>query len=119
MLTLVWTQSSAGMVACFVRYAHSTSHHTSAVRYQSISVVHTDKTKKPIIHKQMEEYYVYVYIDPRNFKKFYFGKGNRKNTHKFDKGDSEKEKWKRKSSLFTTQQIRVSLNNQISTLIFI
>ena len=23
----------------------------------------------------MEDYYVYVYIDPRNFEEFYFGKG--------------------------------------------
>ncbi len=42
----------------------------------------------------MEEYYVYVYIDPRNFEEFYYGKGkgNRKDAHKFDKGDSEKAK---------------------------
>lgn len=40
----------------------------------------------------MEEFYVYVYIDPRNFEEFYYGKGkgNRKDAHKFDKGDSEK-----------------------------
>ena len=37
-------------------------------------------------------YYVYVYIDPRNFEEFYYGKGkgNRKNAHLKDKKDSEK-----------------------------
>jgi hypothetical protein len=40
------------------------------------------------------EYYVYVYIDPRNFEEFYYGKGigNRKNTHLSDDSDSEKAK---------------------------
>ncbi len=40
------------------------------------------------------EYYVYVYIDPRNFEEFYYGKGkgNRKEAHLKDKGDSEKAK---------------------------
>jgi uncharacterized protein len=40
----------------------------------------------------MEEYYVYVYIDPRNFEEFYFGKGkgNRKNSHLSDSLDSKK-----------------------------
>lgn len=39
-------------------------------------------------------YYVYVYIDPRNFEEFYYGKGtgNRKNTHLSDDSDSEKSK---------------------------
>jgi hypothetical protein len=39
-----------------------------------------------------EEYYVYVYIDPRNFEEFYYGKGkgNRKDAHLKDEGDSEK-----------------------------
>jgi hypothetical protein len=38
------------------------------------------------------EYYVYVYIDPRNFEEFYYGKGkgNRKNSHLSDDSDSEK-----------------------------
>lgn len=39
-----------------------------------------------------DEYYVYVYIDPRNFEEFYYGKGkgNRKDAHLSDKSDSEK-----------------------------
>lgn len=40
------------------------------------------------------EYYVYVYIDPRNFDEFYYGKGkgNRKSEHLKDSTDSEKTK---------------------------
>ena len=40
----------------------------------------------------MNDHYVYVYIDPRNFEEFYFGKGrgSRKNVHLFDESDSEK-----------------------------
>ena len=40
----------------------------------------------------MSDYYVYVYIDPRNFEEFYFGKGrgSRKNAHLSDNSDSEK-----------------------------
>jgi hypothetical protein len=40
------------------------------------------------------EYYVYVYIDPRNFEEFYYGKGkgNRKEAHLFEESDSEKSK---------------------------
>lgn len=40
----------------------------------------------------MDDYYVYVYIDPRNFEEFYFGKGsgNRKNAHLSDNSDSKK-----------------------------
>lgn len=40
------------------------------------------------------EYYVYVYIDPRNFEEFYYGKGkgNRKHAHLSDETDSEKSK---------------------------
>ena len=42
----------------------------------------------------LSEYYVYVYIDPRNFEEFYYGKGtgNRKNAHLTDESDSEKAK---------------------------
>jgi len=42
----------------------------------------------------IDEYYVYVYIDPRNFEEFYYGKGrgNRKNAHLTDESDSEKVK---------------------------
>lgn len=38
------------------------------------------------------DYYVYVYIDPRNFEEFYYGKGigDRKYAHLGDEGDSEK-----------------------------
>lgn len=38
------------------------------------------------------EYYVYVYIDPRNFEEFYYGKGkgNRKEAHLKDESKSEK-----------------------------
>lgn len=37
-------------------------------------------------------YYVYVYIDPRNYEEFYFGKGqgSRKTSHLFDNSDNEK-----------------------------
>jgi len=40
------------------------------------------------------EYYVYVYIDPRNLEEFYFGKGkgNRKEAHLSDDSDTEKAK---------------------------
>src|SRR6267378_2080601 len=40
------------------------------------------------------DYYVYVYIDPRNFQEFYYGKGrgSRKNAHLFDQSDSAKAK---------------------------
>lgn len=40
----------------------------------------------------MSDYYVYVYIDPRNFEEFYFGKGrgSRKDAHLSDRSDSEK-----------------------------
>jgi hypothetical protein len=39
-------------------------------------------------------YYVYVYIDPRNFEEFYYGKGsgNRKSAHLSDNSDTEKTK---------------------------
>ena len=42
----------------------------------------------------MDEYYVYVYIDPRNHEGFYYGKGrgSRKSDHLNDAGDSEKTK---------------------------
>ena len=38
------------------------------------------------------EYYVYVYIDPRNYEEFYYGKGkgSRKDIHLSEKSDSEK-----------------------------
>ncbi len=40
----------------------------------------------------MSDFYVYVYIDPRNFEEFYYGKGrgSRKNAHLSDSSDSEK-----------------------------
>ena len=39
-----------------------------------------------------DRYYVYVYIDPRNFEEFYYGKGtgSRSHAHLSDEGDSEK-----------------------------
>ncbi|MDD5170328.1 MAG: GIY-YIG nuclease family protein [Syntrophales bacterium] len=42
----------------------------------------------------MNEYYVYVYIDPRNFEEFYYGQGkdSRKDAHLFEDSDSEKSK---------------------------
>ncbi len=42
--------------------------------------------------KIKREHYVYVYIDPRNFEEFYYGKGkgNRKNAHLKDTGESKK-----------------------------
>lgn len=41
-----------------------------------------------------QNYYVYVYIDPRNFQEFYYGKGigNRKLAHLKDESDSKKAK---------------------------
>ena len=39
----------------------------------------------------MNDFYVYVYIDPRNFEEFYFGKGRgsrSKSAHQFDSTDS-------------------------------
>jgi hypothetical protein len=40
----------------------------------------------------MNGYYVYVYIDPRNYEEFYFGKGrgSRKDAHLSDDSDSDK-----------------------------
>jgi uncharacterized protein len=40
----------------------------------------------------VNDFYVYVYIDPRNFEEFYFGKGrgSRKNAHLSEASDSEK-----------------------------
>jgi hypothetical protein len=42
----------------------------------------------------MNDYYVYVYIDPRNYEEFYYGQGknNRKDAHLKDHSDSEKTK---------------------------
>jgi hypothetical protein len=42
----------------------------------------------------MNNYYVYVYIDPRNFEEFYYGKGkgSRKDVHLGDQSDSQKAK---------------------------
>ena len=42
----------------------------------------------------MSEYYVYVYIDPRNYEEFYYGKGkgSRKEAHRNETGDTEKNK---------------------------
>lgn len=47
-----------------------------------------------MLYGAMSNYYVYVYIDPRNFEEFYFGKGkgSRKNSHLNDDSDSEKSK---------------------------
>lgn len=41
-----------------------------------------------------DDYYVYVYIDPRNYEEFYYGKGKdrRKGAHLSDASDSEKTK---------------------------
>lgn len=42
----------------------------------------------------MDSYYVYVYIDPRNYEEFYYGKGkgSRKDAHLTEESDSEKSK---------------------------
>ena len=44
--------------------------------------------------RSMNDYYVYVYIDPRNFEEFYYGKGkgSRKNAHLEDMSDNPKAK---------------------------
>ena len=41
---------------------------------------------------KLDDYYVYVYIDPRNYEEFYYGKGkgSRKEAHLSDSSDSEK-----------------------------
>jgi len=46
------------------------------------------------MNKSSSEYYVYVYIDPRNFEEFYYGKGKgkRKFTHLSDDSDNERTK---------------------------
>ena len=43
---------------------------------------------------KLNDYYVYVYIDPRNHEEFYYGKGRgtRKDAHLKDKSDNEKTK---------------------------
>jgi uncharacterized protein len=48
----------------------------------------------------MDSYYVYVYIDPRNYEEFYYGKGkgSRKYAHLAEESDSEKS---RRISLIT------------------
>ena len=42
----------------------------------------------------MNDYYVYVYIDPRNYEEFYYGKGrgSRKESHLKDSSDTQKAK---------------------------
>jgi len=42
----------------------------------------------------MNDYYVYVYVDPRSYEEFYFGKGrgSRKDAHLSDNSDSDKSK---------------------------
>ncbi len=42
--------------------------------------------------EDLATYYVYVYIDPRNYEEFYYGKGmgNRKSAHLLDDSDTEK-----------------------------
>ena len=42
----------------------------------------------------MNGYYVYVYVDPRNYEEFYYGKGigSRKDAHLDDQSDSDKAK---------------------------
>jgi hypothetical protein len=42
----------------------------------------------------MNDYYVYVYIDPRNYEEFYYGKGSssRKDAHLADTSNSAKSK---------------------------
>lgn len=44
--------------------------------------------------KESQKYYVYVYIDPRNYEEFYYGKGkgNRKDAHLKDTKDTDKTK---------------------------
>lgn len=46
------------------------------------------------MNQSSSEYYVYVYIDPRNFEEFYYGKGKgkRKFSHLSDDSDNEKTK---------------------------
>jgi len=43
-------------------------------------------------NRTVNDHYVYVYIDPRNYEEFYYGKGKgtRKDAHLGDTGDSAK-----------------------------
>ena len=47
-----------------------------------------------MLHDSEPNYYVYVYIDPRNYEEFYYGKGRggRKDVHLDASGNSEKAK---------------------------
>jgi hypothetical protein len=58
--------------------------------------VSSNRKNYSTIKDNKAEYYVYVYIDPRNYEEFYYGKGkdNRKEAHDhvYDKTDSEKSK---------------------------
>ncbi len=79
------------------------------------------------------EYYVYVYIDPRNLEEFYYGKGKgyRKYAHLYEEADSEKSqrikeikaedeaKWKSNNGLFSSQLVKASLQNQPKTIHFL
>lgn len=73
----------------------------------------------------MENFYVYVYIDPRNYEEFYYGKGkgSRKEAHlKFDEdSDNDSEKTKiireiKKEGLECIKRVTYKLNilNEIS-----
>lgn len=50
------------------------------------------EVKNDLQEAPLNDYYVYVYIDPRNFEEFYYGKGrgNRKDSHRMDSSDSTK-----------------------------
>jgi hypothetical protein len=65
-------------------------------RYDSPFAVRVFDTKKACTIKliNMNNFYVYVYIDPRNFEEFYYGKGKgwRKEAHLWDTSSSEKTK---------------------------
>jgi hypothetical protein len=50
------------------------------------------------------DYYVYVYIDPRNYEEFYYGKGKRDRKDVHLKDDSDSEKTKRIKEIFEVGQ---------------
>lgn len=67
-------------------------------KFPSITYFHSKKRLLSLIERIMndnaEAYYVYVYIDPRNFEEFYYGKGKgtRKNAHLAEDNDTIKAK---------------------------
>ena len=58
----------------------------------------------------MSDYYVYVYIDPRNYEEFYYGKGcgSRKDVHLTDASESRKARRSPRFAVLVANQLFVS-----------